>query len=254
MTRGIHSKVRGIGLPEIRGTMNTRLWLGIAGTIVLLGFISLGCNSALAASEPAPPAAGELLTVGTAGPKAIGLTITTDRSEGHVFRPGDSLTVHAKTDRRAYLTAIYVSSKGDAIILFPNHQSPDSLLLPGKDYTLFGESTSIKLKVSDTMKEGRIAFFASPSPLSLESVGAYSETLPCIRIPAAARDRLAVLKRMLETASKEEGFNRVVLALKGGGGEGLSLNLMGLPGTVQSEQPETVTGVQGMKEGAIKDR
>jgi hypothetical protein len=234
--------------------MKRGLWSRIEGLTLLAGLICLGCVAAFAGSEGTPQAAAELTTVGTPGPKAIQLKIWTDKPESHVFRAGDSIVLHVRADRRACIAVVYISSKGDAIVLFPNAQTPDNLILPGRDYTLFGDSAPIKLKISETMKEGRIVVFSSSSPLPLDSLGAVSESKPCIQIPSSAPDRLDALKGYLERASKDEGFNRVVLALKGGGAAGLSLKLMGLPTAVKSEKPETVTGVQGLRPEKINDR
>jgi hypothetical protein len=56
----------------------------------------------------------------------------------------------------------------------------------------------------------------------------------------------------LETLSKEEGFNRKVLALKDESGKKDALGLMGLPMDVKSGRPQSVTGVQGLKSNILE--
>ncbi len=159
--------------------------------------------------------------------------------------------LHMKASHEAYIVAIYVSSKGDAVVLFPNGQTPDNRIIPEKEYTLFGEGSGIKLKVSDKMKEGQIVFFASSTPFKLAPLKP-REGQACIKIAGSAAKELGVLKQRIEKLASDKGFNRIVLQLRAEGGEGVSLNLMGLPTSVTSDKPEGITGVQGEKPQDIK--
>ncbi len=203
------------------------------------------------AKEQAPEGAQKLLSIGKAGPHAIDLKIRTDQPEGQPLKAGDSIVLHVKASREAYVTAIYVSSSGDAVVLFPNSQTPDNHVMPEKEYTLFGEGSGIKLKVSDKMKEGQIVFFAASTPFGLAPLKTH-EGQACIRIEGSAEKELGVLKEKIEALSRDKGFNRIVLQLRAGSGEGVSLNLMGLPTSVTSDKPEGITGVQGVKPQDIK--
>jgi hypothetical protein len=203
------------------------------------------------AKEEAPKGAQELLSIGKPGAHAIDLTIRTDQPERQPLKAGDSIVLHVKAVREAYVTAIYVSSGGDAVVLFPNSKTPDNRVLPEKEYTLFGEGSGITLKVSDKMKEGQIVFFASSTPFSLAPLKTH-EGQACIHIAGSAAKDLGVLKRKIQTLAQDKGFSRTVLQLRAKGGEGVSLNLMGLPTSVTSDKPEGITGVQGAKPQDIK--
>jgi hypothetical protein len=233
--------------------MKRIVFLRIAVSLVLVGFACLDFARAVAAPERDSSGTESLMAVGNPGPKAIDLTIRTDKPEGYRFKPGDTLALHVRADRKAYLTAVYLSSRGDAVILFPNRKTQDNLILSHKDYSLFGESDPVKLRVSDTMKEGRIVFFVSSSPFSLDPLKMTADQ-PCVQIPASAHEQLDILKRKIEDMAKDEGFNRVLLSVKAGGSVGISLNLMGLPTAIKSEKPETVTGVQGVQSEPIEEQ
>jgi hypothetical protein len=217
---------------------------------VVVGLIGSD-SSVVLAKKQAPQGAQGLLSIGKAGPNAIDLKIRTDKPEGQPLNAGDSVVLHVRASRECYLTAIYVSAKGDAVVLFPNSKTPDNLIKPEKEYTLFGESSGIKLRISDTMKEGRIVFFASATPLSLAPLKA-PQGQACIAIDSAAGEEIATLKEKIEVLAKDDGFNRIVLQLKARGAKGGSLNLMGLPSSVGSDKPEDITGVQGVRDQAPK--
>jgi hypothetical protein len=219
-------------------------------TCAVVGLIGSD-TSVVRAKKQAPQGAQGLLSIGKAGPNAIDLKIRTDKPEGQPLEAGDSVVLHVRASRECYITAIYVSAKGDAVVLFPNSKTPGNLIKPEQEYTLFGESSGIKLKVSDTMKEGRIVFFASAAPLSLVPLKA-AQGQACISIEHTAAEEIGTLKQKIEVLAKDEGFNRIVLQLKARGTKGGSLNLMGLPSSVGSDKPEDITGVQGVKDQDAK--
>jgi hypothetical protein len=217
---------------------------------VCVGLTWVHSSSAMATEQPLKEAQ-EFLSIGKAGPQAIDLQIRTDHAEGQPLKAGDLIVLHVRASREAYIAAIYFSSTGDTVVLFPNKQTPDNHIMPGKEYSLFGEGSGIRLKVSDKMKEGQIVFFASSKPFNLSPLQV-PEGQTCITIACSAEKERGVLKQQIEALAEDQGFNKVVLRLKTGGNEGVPLNLMGLPTTVTSDKPESITGVQGVKQQDIK--
>jgi hypothetical protein len=147
---------------------------------------------------------------------------------------------------KAYLTVIYLSSNGDAIVLLPSRDMPDSLLQPGTEYTLFGAGSPIKLKEIDKARDAKIAFYVTSVPFEPEPLALPSGE-PFLRIPASAVDQMGILAKKLEAIGKAPGFNRKVMALKDGVLKSAALDLMGLPTDVRTGEPVGVTGVQGLK-------
>jgi hypothetical protein len=223
-------------------------WITILVPFVVLASLDFGM-SIHAADEVRRPA-DELLAIGKAGPKAIKLALRTDKPAEHVFKPGETIDLYVRPSETAHVVAVYLSQKGDTIVLYPNSYTPDTPLSPDKDTALFSASGPVKIKVSDSMKEGRIIFFVSSEPFQLAPLSV-PEGKPCIHISASSQGEFQILRQKIQTMAQDAGFNRVVLALKGNGASALSLNLMGLPTAVSSEKPEPVTGVQGVKPARI---
>jgi hypothetical protein len=218
----------------------------IGPAVLVIAITLFAAVPCLAQGGQGPAQATDLSGIGSIGPKAIPLKVWTDNPEGTPVKPGDAIVVHLQTGEKAYLTAIYLSGAGNAIILIPNAQAPESLLLPNTEYTLFGEDSHLKLTVDKKMKEGKIVFYVSPVPFSLGEFK-LEPGKACVMMAPDAKDRLDLLQSKIEAMAKDEGFNRTVLSLKANGEKGMSLNLMGIPAAIKSETPETMTGVQGVK-------
>ncbi|MBM4328342.1 MAG: DUF4384 domain-containing protein [Deltaproteobacteria bacterium] len=184
------------------------------------------------------------LSIGQPGPKAIELTVWAERPDGKEVKTGDPVVVHLKAARKAYVTALYVSPTGDTTVLFPNKSNPNNLVEPEKQYTLFKPETDVNLVLSDQTKDARIVFFASDKPLDLAPLK-MAEGDNWLSVPMTAKQEMEVLVKKIEAFTKDEGFNKQVLALKSGGKKGLGL--MGLPVNVKSSRPEGIAGVQGAK-------
>lgn len=222
--------------------IGTRIEYGVLVIAIAL-FATASC---FAQGTQTPAQTRDLSGIGNVGPKAIPLKVWTDTPEGASVKPGDSIVVHLQAGEKAYLTAVYLSGSGNTIILIPNAEASESLLLPNTEYTLFGDDSRLKLTVDKKMKEGKIVFYVSPVPFSLNEFKP-EPGKACVIIAPDAKDRLDLLQSKLEAMAKDQGFNRVALSLKANGKKGMSLNLMGIPGAIKSETPETMTGVQGMR-------
>jgi len=181
------------------------------------------------------------------GPNEIGLRVWTQKNKDEKFTQGESIILNFETSRRAYVAAVNVSPKGDVMVLFPNGESPDNFILPGKTYTLFGQDSSIQVTANEKIKEAVIIFYAASKPFKLDPLKA-PEGEPVIRIAHSDAAQLAMLTKKLEDLSQDEGFNRQVVVLKSAGNGGISLELM----APKSVKPGGVTGGQGLKPEAEK--
>jgi hypothetical protein len=158
--------------------------------------------------------------------------------------------VKLKAAKDAYVTAIYFSDKGDATVLLPNREVSDCRFQQGKEYRLFGPESGVKLAADEKQKKAKIVFYVSPVPVKLDPL-AIPQGQDFITISGASEKELSDLCGKLEAASKEDGFNRKVLALKASNKDD-AYGLMGLPSEAKSGRPQNVTGVQGLK-GNILD-
>src|SRR5271157_2462150 len=182
------------------------------------------------------------MSIGKKGPNEIGLKVWTQKKEGQAFSEGEPIILNFETSRKAYVMAVNVSPKGDIMVLFPNGESPENLILPGKTYTLFGPDSSIQVTANEKIKDAVIIFYAASKPFKLDPLKA-PEGEPVIRIPHSDTDQLGVLSKKLEDLSDDEGFNSQVVVLKSAGSGGVSLKLM----APRSVKPGGVTGGQGLK-------
>ncbi|HTY21648.1 MAG TPA: DUF4384 domain-containing protein [Desulfomonilaceae bacterium] len=182
------------------------------------------------------------MSLGEKGPNAIGLKVWTQKKQGEAFSEGEPIILNFETSRKAYVMAVNVSPKGDVMVLFPNGESPDNLILPGKTYTLFGPDSSIQVTAGEKIKEAVIIFYAALKPFKLDPLKA-PEGHPVIRIPHSDTAQLGVLTTKLHDLSQDEGFNRQAVVLKSAGSGGIALELM----APRSSKPGGVTGGQGLK-------
>lgn len=224
---------------------NTNLIVGLLGLIAAMTISSTGF-----AEGPATPVNSDsLLSIGKVGPDPIALRVWTQRGKGATFQKGEPIVLNFESDRKAYVLAMNVSPAGDVVVLFPNGESPDNLILPGKTYTLFGPDSSIRLIADPGIKEARIVFFASSEPVDLGPL-TVPEGQAVIKIPHSATAKLDLLKKKLKLMAQTKGFGRQVALLKSVGQSAVSVELMGVKRPPRSSKPGSVIGGQGAKPNA----
>jgi len=218
---------------------------GIIGSAAVLAFVILvACNPALA-GKPDPTEAADLASVGEVRPNAIDLKVSMERPRADQILALPAV-IRLRVAEKAHLTVMYLTLNGDALVLLPNRDMPQSLLQPGSDYTLFGPDSKVKLKESDTAKGGKLVLYVSSIPFRPEPLSTMSEE-PYVRIPLSAEKQRKVLIEKIETLAKAPGFNRKIVSLTNGEQKSAPLDLMGLPPDVKTTKPVGVTGVQGEK-------
>lgn len=217
--------------------------LHLLAMAALLAFVPVLGIASDTDSEQAP---NHPLSIGQAGPKAIDLQVWTEKAETDPVKSGIPEVVHVKSSGKAFLTAIYLSPNGDAIVLLPNRDMPDSSILPDKEYTLFGPESPARLKQTDIAKDAKIIFYLSLTPLRIDDLH-IPPGEPFKRISGSAAKDMQALGNILEALAKDPTFNRKVLSLKGENKKGLRLELMDLPPDVTSTKPIGVTGAPGQK-------
>lgn len=228
---------------------------GLSAVLVFaLGLAIIAASAVLAAEERNAGPAKALLNLGTVGPDAVNLKVWTDQPEHKKLKPGDKVAVNFNADKDCYLVVLNVSSRGGVTVVFPNKEQKDNRIVGGKDYTIFGPGSRLRLVLGKRVPEAKLVFFVSPEPVDLDSFKIPDNEM-VFRIPPGARDRLTAFREKLEQASQKKGFNRVLLSIKTDQNGEADLKLMGgkfkkgLPSKDSSEGPETITGTAGRKEG-----
>jgi hypothetical protein len=196
---------------------------------------------------------------GKPGPGAIEIVASFVRPEFGFYRPGDKATLTIQPEKDAHILGVYYGPGGDAMVFFPNLERKDALIKGGKAVTLFGEESSLKLNMSKKTRGAKIAFYASSSPFSIEP-WQFTRKEPFIVISKDDKENMDRLKEIVESMSKDEGFNIVTLdfprfikpKLKGKP-KGAPMELMGPPPSPsESSKPTGVSGVAGQSEEEVK--
>ncbi|MGO9571704.1 MAG: DUF4384 domain-containing protein [Desulfomonilaceae bacterium] len=222
--------------------MKTSLWRIVGVLVIITGGVSWNPILARAGQGDTSDPRQVWMSAGTKGANEIGLKVWTQKKQNETFSEGEPIVLNIETSRKAYVMALNVSPKGDVMVLFPNGESPDNLILPGKTYTLFGPDSNIQVTANEKIKEAAIIFYAASKPFNLDPLKA-PEGEPVIRIAHSDAAQLRALTKKLENLSHDEGFNRQVVVLKSAGSGRISLELM----APKSVKPGGVTGGQGLK-------
>lgn len=218
--------------------------VGYAITLCIVMALGPGFSHA---TKPDPSAgSGALASLGQIGPEAIDLKVWTEKPKSVKADSGTPAVIRVNVSKKAYLTVVYLSSNGDAIVLLPNRDTPDSLIQPGQDYTLFGPESPVRLKETDKAKDAKLVLYLSSVPFKQDPLSVPSGE-PFLKIPQSAVQERGILIEKIDALAKAPGFNRKVVALKNGAQKNAPLDLMGLPTDVKTAKPVGVTGVQGLK-------
>jgi hypothetical protein len=184
------------------------------------------------------------------GPKAADLKVWTEKAKEEWAKAGIPAIVRVKSSEKGYLTAIYVSPSGDLIVLLPNKEMPSDMILPDKDYTLFGPESPVRLKPSEMAKDAKIIFCVSAHPLQLAPLPIPSGEI-FARIPLSSSQDRKTLEQKLKALSKDTNFNLKALTLADRKKKDSRLDLMTLPTEITSSKPVGVTGTHGAKDKIV---
>jgi hypothetical protein len=191
------------------------------------------------------------------GPQAIPLKVWSDKEPGASFQEGERIVITFQAAQPAYLTILSCSSTGDVVILFPNKEHSDNFIERERPYNLFGDDSTLRLSVGREYVRGGLILCLSPKPISLDSLQAPEHQW--LTIPANANKQIETLRTMVQNMAKDPGFNKVLVPIPGSRREnrevivsvapdqGRATRPKGLPGAVESSEPEVVTGSAGFK-------
>jgi hypothetical protein len=221
--------------------MKSSFWKIVVVALLLAVGVLCSAIVVAAGTENASDPRHVWMSLGEKGANGIGLKVWTQKKQNEAFAEGEPIILNFETSKKAYVMAVNVSPKGDVMVLFPNGESPDNLILPGKTYTLFGPDSSIQVVANEKIKEAMIIFYASSKPFKLDPLKA-PEAQPVIRIPHSDAAQIGVLSNKLKDLSGDQEFTRQIVVLKSAGGGGISLELM----APKSQKPGGVTGGQGL--------
>jgi hypothetical protein len=244
-----------------RGKTMAKILLSLfSAVVVLAGLNPMIVSPALGAEQATVSDADSLLRVGKVGPDAIPLKVWTNVPADKPAKVGEKIVIHFKAEKDCYLVVANVSSKGSVAIVFPNRETKDNRIKGGKEYTLFGKDSKLKLVLGTGVSEAKVVFYVSPEPIDLKPLKIAGKR-PAIIIPATATKELTILREKVEALSKQKGFNRALLSIKSEPKGKTGLKLMGSPGSPtrkgfqprgSSERPGRVTGTRGRGED-LKD-
>jgi hypothetical protein len=224
-----------------------------AVSLIATGFLilSLILAQGAGADQAASKGSEKLLNLGKIGSKPINVSIWTNQPAGHKFKPGDRVVIYFKADTDCYITALNISAKGDVAVLFPSREHPNNFVKAGEQYSLFGDDSSIRLVMGEGLPEVKTVFYATSEPVSMESLTIPADK-PVLQIANTDNQSIDIIAAQIEKASAKPGYNRAVFAIKGEAAGGPGLRLMGperrsAPYRPESDRPEGLTGVQGVK-------
>lgn len=217
---------------------------------VLTGFSPLVTFPVIAGTDNKVTEGDPFLSVGKIRPDAIPFSVWTTPPQDSQLKAGDRVTVHFKAESSCYLVVANVSEKGDVTIVFPNKETPDNAMEAGKEYTLFGDESKLKLVVGQKVARTNLVFYVSSRPLTFVRIPIKRLVM---RIQSDRKEALQSLRQQIEKIAETKGFNRKVLAIKTDRIGAANLKLMGgkvkgAPWKDTSETPESVTGTQGQHE------
>ncbi len=227
--------------------MKTRMLIAILIFIIFVGSASWSSDEGSVAANLSK----RLVSLGKIRDKAIDLKVWIDRPASRAFRPGEAIVVHVKSAEKTYLTALYVSSIGDVVVLLPNRNQPKCLIQPNKEHVLFADDGGIRLIVTENTKRAQLVFYASPAPINLEPLKIQAGQA-YLAIPHTSTKDLETLAAKIEHTAQNTGFNRIIVRLDEGESQDASLEvapkMMGLPLPVESSKPEGTSGVRGYQQ------
>jgi hypothetical protein len=215
-------------------------------SLLAVSLLFLNPTSLSWASDEATGAGHKLAVIGAAGSNAIDVKISAQKPGGGAPGKDDPVSVLLTPSARAYITAVYISPQGDAVVVFPNKKISDNLVTPGKDYTIVSPDCGLKLGFSPTSNKGKIVVYVSSQPIPLDPFKA-PEGEDFITISHDDAKDMEVLANKVAAISKDDHFNRKIITPDNLARPGQGDSIMGLPAGVASTQPESVAGVQGVK-------
>jgi hypothetical protein len=212
----------------------------------------LAAGVCMSADPQATPGLDRIVPPST-GSRALDLKVSTGAADSANSASGES-TVNLEAPEGAHVAALFLSPSGEIIVVFPNRNSPDSLLASGRQFTLFGPESDLKLQKGDIAGHAELAVLVSYKPFRLDpwelSAGEIFKTIR----PSAERD-LAILKDKLAELARDEGYNTKMVTLEHTVRPVIRLRIMGTDprkfdpdGKNKSKKPAGVLGAQGIKD------
>ena len=192
-----------------------------------------------------------LLSIGKIGPDGIALNAQIVKLPKKPSDRGEPLALKLKVAKEAYVTLLYLSSKGDVTILLPNVENPNNRLKPNKEYTFFGVGSSIRLTIGTKSTNAKIVCYVSSKPVKI-SLSKLPKGMTFLTIPKSSTNEMEARKTQIANVATTSGFNRQVMRMEGPEATSVDLKMMGIPKAIKSKKPGTVTGVQGYKEDIEK--
>jgi hypothetical protein len=215
-------------------------------TIVWLGLMTgLAEIPASAEQKTTPQIHNPLLDIGLIRPDAVRFDVWTDRPPEATYTEGEQVVIRFRSDQRCFLVVAAVSSSGDITIAYPNRESPNNFCEAGKEYTLFGNDTGLKLITRKPATQTALVFYVTAVQVSFVRI---PNGQVVMQIASNASNALKDLHDAIKQMAGTRGFNRKVMIVRTDPACAASVESTGskdLPWTDLSEGPEPITGTQG---------
>jgi hypothetical protein len=222
---------------SISAVLLTIVWFGLMAHVAEI--------PASAEQKITPQIQNPLLDIGHIGPDAVSFHVWTDKSPEVTYKEGEQVVIHFRSGRQCFLVVAAVTLSGDVTIAYPNRKSPNNLCEAGKEYTLFGNDTGLKLITRKPMTQTALVFYVTAEQVGFVKV---PDGQVVMHVASNASNALQDLHDAIKHLAGTKGFNRKVMIIKTDPACAASVESVGskeLPWTDLSEGPEPVTGTQG---------
>lgn len=153
--------------------MNTKrkIWIGILLPLLSAGY-AIRADAGPGQSTPVSPREGIVRNV---EPKLVpvpdpsgrsAIEVWTNRGEGALVHPGQSMEVFFRTRVDAYVAIVDIDTRGRARLLYPTSRWDDGFVRAGRTVTLPGRRAGYRLMVTGPAGLETIAAFASDRPIA----------------------------------------------------------------------------------------
>ncbi len=218
--------------------------------------------SALAAEHTAGERSERLLSIATPGADALDVQASI-KPEGDSYRRGVHCAITVVVDEPAYLLALLLAADGSCRILFPPRVALKDGVPPRKRYDLFETDSSLQLRLGKPVALSQVLLFLSSRRPPYECLPEREGLVAAINPDDTQGfgNLVTVVREMAGGSS----FQRLAVSVPANDGKMRNLSVSqasdeqpgtprrrmlkkALPGGTKSRRPESVTGVQGIKD------
>lgn len=132
-------------------------------------------------------------------------------SDKPVYKAGEIMTLHFKTNRDCYVTLVDVGTSGKVHILYPNRFSGGSKVLAGKVYSIPGRDDGYAIAVLGPQGTEVVRAIATLTPIAVTEIDFSKEgtIFKKVEEPATLTRDLSIVVKKTSPSSRGEGLIRI---------------------------------------------